>query len=436
MVSLKGQLRYLTVPVFFEFVLWMTVGAADTIMLGKYSDGAVAAVGLANQLIAFCFLVFQFVSVGASILIAQYFGAKEHNRLAQVFTLAIILELILGGVVSAIMGFSAGGILKLMGLRAELLPHGVPYLKICGSMMFIQALNFILATTLRSTDRPKGPLISSSVINVINVVGNYLLIFGHFGLPEMGAAGAAWASIFARGCGCVILIGLHLYYHSTLRIPNLREFANLVKVGIPAMSEELSYCTSQITITYFVNQISSEALAARTYAVNIIMFTYLFCLAITQGGSVVVGHLVGKNKYDGAYRIGTFTERWSMLITMIGSGLLMICGYPIMRLITDNPEIVRLVCWVLVVDFFLEIGRVRNIFACGILRAAGDVVYPVVVGVIFQWSVAVGLSYLLGIPLGWGLIGMWIGFALDENLRGIILMRRWHKKGWVGKSFV
>ena len=76
----------------------------------------------------------------------------------------------------------------------------------------------------------------------------------------------------------------------------------------------------------------------------------------------------------------------------------------------------------------------RNIFACGTLRAAGDPVYPLVVGIIFQWGVAVGVAWLFAIPFGWGLLGAWVAFSLDENLRGIVLMRRWHSKGWVGKS--
>ena len=91
-------------------------------------------------------------------------------------------------------------------------------------------------------------------------------------------------------------------------------------------------------------------------------------------------------------------------------------------------------CVILWIDCVLEIGRVRNIFACQTLRAAGDAVYPLVVGLVFQWGVAVGVAWVFAFPCGWGLVGAWIGFALDENLRGIVLMRRWHTKGWVGKS--
>jgi Na+-driven multidrug efflux pump len=125
-----------------------------------------------------------------------------------------------------------------------------------------------------------------------------------------------------------------------------------------------------------------------------------------------------------------------MIITLCGSILLAIVGPNILRAFTSNEEIIRMGVWVLVVDVFLEIGRTSNIFAGSTLRATGDTIYPFVVGVIFQWSIAVGLSYVIGIPLGYGLVGMWVGFALDENIRGVILLRRWRSGKWRSKGFV
>jgi Na+-driven multidrug efflux pump len=191
-----------------------------------------------------------------------------------------------------------------------------------------------------------------------------------------------------------------------------------------------------VVITYFINQISNEALATRTYCHNIIMFVYLFCISITQGGDILVGHLVGQQRHQAAYILGNYFYRWSMIITLTGSALLALSGRSILSALTDNQEIITMGIWVLVIDWFLEIGRTSNIFAVGTLRATGDAVYPVVIAIIFNWSIAVGLSYVIGIPLGYGLIGMWIGFALDENIRGIILLRRWRSGKWRGKGFV
>jgi Na+-driven multidrug efflux pump len=125
-----------------------------------------------------------------------------------------------------------------------------------------------------------------------------------------------------------------------------------------------------------------------------------------------------------------------MIITLTGSAILALTGKSILTFFTDNQEIIAMGVWVLIIDWFLEIGRTANIFAVSTLRATGDAVYPVVVGIIFNWTVAVGLSYVVGIPLGYGLVGMWVAFALDENIRGIILMRRWRSGIWRKKGFV
>ena len=191
-----------------------------------------------------------------------------------------------------------------------------------------------------------------------------------------------------------------------------------------------------MVITYFINQISNEALAARTYCHNMIMFVYLFCLSITQGGDILVGHLVGQRRHQAAYILGNYFFRWSMIITISGSIILALTGRSILQAFTDNQDIISMGVWVLVVDIFLEVGRTSNIFAGSTLRATGDTIYPFVVGVIFQWSVAVGLSYVIGIPMGFGLVGMWVGFALDENIRGVILVRRWRSGKWKSKGFV
>lgn len=439
--SLKVQLRHLTLPIFIDIALVMLLGVVDTIMLSRYSDNAVAAVGLDNQLMSLVFLVYQFISMGAAILCAQYIGAGVRKRLVQVVGIALVLNLIIGLVVSAWLWFDAEGLLRLMGLRDELMPDGLIYLKITGALSFCQALSLAFSASLRSADKVIGPMLVTVVMNILNILGNYALIFGHFGCPAMGVEGAAWATAGARAVAMIILAVIHFRIHiqsfplEYFRPFPWRELKNLFHIGIPAMSEEISYCLSQVVIMYFINQISNEALAARTYCANIIMFVYLFCCSISQGGDILVGHLVGQNRYRAAYVLGNWFLRWAMTITLICSGILAISGKWIISYFTQNPEIIAMGIWVFIIDWVLEIGRVRNIFACGTLRAAGDAIYPVIVGVIFQWSIAVGISWVLGIPLGYGLIGMWIGFALDENVRGIILMRRWHSRRWTGKNF-
>ena len=171
-------------------------------------------------------------------------------------------------------------------------------------------------------------------------------------------------------------------------------------------------------------------------SLNIIMFVYLFSISMAQGGAICIGHLIGEKKPHAAFLLGKYVMKKSVMITLILSGIIAASGHAILSWLTSNPEIIRMGVIVLLIDVVLEIGRPINIFATNALRAAGDVNYPFYVGLVVMWSVAVGIGYLFGIYWAWGICGMWVAFALDENIRGIIFVRRWYGMKWVNKSFV
>lgn len=280
------------------------------------------------------------------------------------------------------------------------------------------------------------------VVNILNIIGNYSLIFGKFGCPELGVEGAAISTAFSRGVSMVILFvilfrkHIHRFPLAYFRPFPFIELKNLMRVGLPSAGEQLSYSSSQVVITFFINMLGVEALATRTYCVNIIMFVYLFSISMAQGGAICIGHLIGEKKPHAAFLLGKYVMKKSVMITLILSGIIAASGHAILSWLTSNPEIIRMGVIVLLIDVVLEIGRPINIFATNALRAAGDVNYPFYVGLIVMWSVAVGIGYLFGIYWAWGICGMWVAFALDENIRGIIFVRRWYGMKWVNKSFV
>lgn len=430
----------LTIPIFMEIALVVLVGFVDMLMLSSCGDGAVAAVGLASQIVTLVFLVYRFAASGVAVVCAQYHGAGLRKRLVQVVGVALVFNALLGLGVSALLYLNAEAILRMMGLREGLLAEGTAYLRITGAFSFFQALGFTFSSSLRSVDRVRSPMVATAVANVVNVIGNYLLIYGRCGCPALGVVGAAWATAASYGVSLAILLVHHAKVHIR-RYPRAwfrpfpwREFAGIFRIGLPAIGEELSYCLSQAVTIYFINQISTEALTTRTYVSNSVMFTFLFGLSAIQAGDILVGHLVGQRRYRAAYLLGNFFYRRALAVSLCCSGALALAGPWVLGLLTQNAGIVRLGTALFWIDCVLEIGRVRNIFACGTLRAAGDVIYPMVVGVTFQWVIAVGLFWVAAIPLGFGLVGAWAVFALDENVRGVILIRRWHARAWVGKS--
>ena len=401
----------------------MMLGAVDTVMLSQYSDNSVAAVGVVNQLIMFAFLIFEVINIGTSVLCSQYLGARMHKNMVQVVGVSLILNLVFGLFVSAILHYGATSLLSMMGLRPELMEYGVSYMKIVGAFAFFQAISLTISASLRSANKGR----------------NSQRYVRHAGF---GSGRCGYLYSICPGVSMVILFVI-LFRKHIPRFPlsyfcpfPFVELKNLLKIGVPSAGENMSYSFSQVVLTYFINMLGNEALATRTYVVNIVMFVYLFAIAMAQGGAICIGHLVGERKIHAAYLLGKYVMRISILVSLVLSCIWALMGHTLFSWLTDNPEIIRLGTIILFIDVILEVGRAINIYATNALRATGDVNYPFYVGFVVQWSVAVGCGFLFGIHWGWGLVGMWCAFVLDENLRGIIFVQRWNSLKWTKKGFV
>lgn len=440
-MNLRKDLRHLVAPIFIETLLTFTLMAVDSFMLSRYSDNAVAAVGMVSQILSLVFLLFTIINSGTSVLCSQYIGSGEKRRFVQVAGVALALNLLVGIVVSIACIGLAPEIIGFMELREELTPYGIRYLQIVGGFAGVQAVTTTISAILRAADKAKYPMYVIAVVNVLNIFGNYALIFGKFGFPALGVEGAAISTSFSRVVAMILLIIVlqqKLIPRFALRwfrpFP-FREVRNLLHIGLPSAGENISYNAQQLTLLYFVNMLGNDALAARTYCVNILMFVYLFTICMAQGGSILIGHLIGMGKVRATFLTGRYVWRWSVYVSMSLSLLTALCGYWIMSALTDNPEIIRLGQLVLWVDVLLEAGKAVNIFATNALRATGDVMFPFYLGIIVQWAVGVLFGYIFGISLAWGLVGMWFAFVFDENIRGTIFIRRWNSLRWAGKSF-
>lgn len=422
------------------------MGATDTFMLSQYSDDAVAAVGVANQLITFAFLVFHIINSGTSVLCSQFLGAGRRDKMHQVTAMALLLNLLSGILISLLLALGAPFLLRMMGLNDYLMQYGLPYMRWVGAFAFFQALHLTVSASLRADHKAIYPMMVVMLVNVVNIIGNYALIFGHLGMPALGVRGAAIATDISRGVAMVslfiILFIKHISWNELMiacRAPFVelrRIMGDLLRIGLPSAGENMSYNAQQLVLTYFITSLGTVALTTRVYVVNATMFVYIFCVCIAQSASIVIGHLVGDGKTYASYRLGWYGLRLAIMITMCLSVLLACVGRPVMGLLTDNLEIIQLGATILLVDIAVEIGKVSNIYYTNVLRGAGDVNFPFYVGIVFQWLVGVLFGWLFGIVFGWGLVGMWWAFFLDESVRGLIFVFRWRSQRWANRAFV
>lgn len=436
------SLLNITWPIFIEILLFMLMGSVDTLMLSKYSDQAVAAVGVATQVMGLVTLLFGFVTAGTSILVAQYLGAKEDLKAKEIFTVSIVLNLIIGIIVSILLFFFSTHILKWMGLEPALRIRGNAFLSVVGAFMFVQAIMMTISATLRSYGFTKDMMKVTILMNILNAIGNFFVIFGPFGLPVFGEEGVAWSTSIARIICSFIIIFLFMKrigfisFSKVLKSRPIGHVKNLFKIGVPAAGENLSYNASQIVITYFITMIGTEALTTKVYTQNIMMFVFLFSVAIGQGEQIIIGRLVGARELKTAYDHCLRSLKLGILISTSMALIAAIFSHQLLSIFTDNKHIIQTGSILLICTILLEPGRAFNLIVISSLRAAGDVRFPVMMGIISMWGISIPIAFVLGIHFHLGLIGVWIGFIADEWLRGLFMLWRWRSRKWETASFV
>lgn len=432
----------ITWPLFIEISLHMSVGIIATLILSGYSDNAVAGVGVANQIINIFILVFNVTAIGATILIGQNLGANQMSRARRLARSAFGVNFWVGIVMTLVVIAFGGVLLRFYGLSGEVYDFAHTFLTITGVSLSLEAISLALSAILRSYGYTKETMIVTVMMNVICVIGYLIAIKGLFGLPVTGVAGVSYTIIVAR---IFIIVALFYFVYKRLslklRIKDIftidkTDVKGLLSIGVPSAGENLSYQLSQVVITSFVAIIGNEALAARVYILNISMVCFLFTMAIAQGTQLLVARYIGARQYDRALKRGLKTLKIAMIVSTVVSLAVALIGEPILAIFSNDPKIIAIALPVLWAIVFIEPGRAMNIVLMGSLKSVGDVRFPVVIGIICMWGVAVLLSYVFGITLGLGLLGIWLAQGLDEWIRGLFALKRWNSQPWLRKKAV
>ncbi len=438
----KTPLLILAGPMFLELLLNTMLNNVDMLMLSHYDEIAVGAVGNANTIMFMMNILFNVIATATSVVVAQYLGAKEHDRMNMIYTLAFVVNLIVGVILSGTFCAANPLIMNLLNVSPEMRPHSMTYIYIVGGGGFISAVFSVMLQILRCNGYTKVGMWVSLAINIINIGGNYLFLYGPLSFLKMGVAGVAISTVAARLIAVTVLIAF--FYGAkigkfSLRLLNPfpgRFLAKMVKIGLPSAGESLTYNLYQTTLLSFVNSMGNDSVNARAYCNTIISFAIIFSNACAMSTQIITGHLVGAGKTEEAYRRVFKTLRTSLPITIaLTSVNALMCRYTL-GLFTENQNIIALGQKIMIVDIILEIGRCLNLTFVNSLKAAGAYVFPLIAGIVCNWGLGLTTGYAVGVALGLGVAGIYAGTATDECIRGLIVMYYWYKKKWVGKSVV
>ena len=438
----KTPLMVLAGPMFLETFLNVMVNNVDTMMLSHYDEYAVGAVGNANTIMFMMSILFSVIATATSVVVAQYLGAKRYDKMNMIYTLAVIVNLVLGVVLSA--GFCAANplIMNCLHVSDEMRPYAMIYVYIVGGGGFLIAVFNLMLQILRCNGYPKIGMYIILSINVINIGGNYLFLYGPLSSLNMGVAGVAISTVFARTIAVIAVFVIFFAKKigkislSYMKPFPFRLLGKMVKIGLPTAGENLTYTLYQTMLLSFVNTMGNEAVCARSYCNTLIDFAIIFSNAAAMSTQIITGHLVGAGKEEAAYKRVFKTLRTSMPITIAMASInALLCRYTL-QIFTDNPDIIALGQMIMIVDIFVEIGRCLNLtFVCS-LKAAGAYVFPLIMGLLCNWGLGLTTGYLFGVYMGFGVAGIFAGTAMDECIRGLIVMYYWYKKKWFGKSVV
>jgi len=438
----KKTLISLTIPIFLELLLVTIVGNIDTIMLGYYSDEAVGAIGGITQLLNIQNVIFSFINMATAILTAQFLGAKDYKRVKQVISVSLVLNVLLGLVLGGVYLFFWKSLLQKMNLPEELVGIGKYYFQMVGGLCVFQGIILSCGAILKSHGRATETLIINVGVNILNIIGNAFFIFGWLGMPVLGPTGVGISTVISRGIGCVVAFYMMCKYcNFTFRKKYIKSFSfkivkNILSIGFPTAGEHLAWNVGQLMVVAMVNTMGTTIITARTYLMLISSFIMTLSIALGQGTAIQVGHLVGAGEIKEVYNKCLKSVKIAFIFAFVTTSVVCLLRKPIMNIFTTNPDILEASLKIFPLMIILEMGRVFNIVIINSLHAAGDIKFPMFIGISFVFTIAVLFSYILGISLGWGLAGIWIANAMDEWIRGLAMYFRWKSKKWLNKSFV
>ncbi len=436
----KLTLFSLAWPIFGEQLLHVAVGTVDTFMVSHVSDDAVGALGQAGQVVWVALTFFMFIGIGASIVITHHLGAQDRRGADQLAVAAIAVNTWIGLVVSLAVFLFARPMLVALQMPARLVPLAMQFLPLMGGTLFLEAQNIAMGAVLRAHGHTRDPMWVTAVQNLLNVIGNCLLLFGLLGFPRLGVMGVAISGVVSRVISFAIFwVLVHRRTQIRLRVRDYfrfpaREIARILRIGGPSAGENLLWNVAFLTVQSFVARMGATALNTQAYVMQVSMLVIQFGISVGIANEILIGHHVGAGDFEKAYREALHSLRVAFL--MVCTVVVPVAAFApfLLRRFTGDPEIVRMGAILLRMGLLLETGRVFNIVLVMSLRATGDSVFPFVMGVVSMWGIWVPLAWLLGLRLELLLPGIWISMMADEWTRAVVFFRRWKARKWLAHA--
>lgn len=436
--ELKNAIISIGIPVALQNMLTSLLNMIDTVMIGSLGDGAVAAVGLANQwFFIFNLVIFGIVS-GSSIYVSQFYGKGDFENMqvpvAYSVTLCFFVSLIFGFLAL----FAPRFVMSLFTNDAATIDTGIPYLRIASLSYFMMALSLPIANAMRAADAALIPLAVTGSALLINTGLNYALINGHFGAPALGVSGAAIATSTARVVEMLVIYSVVFSKRTKIRVKAhyfkfKRDFAlPYIKTILPVVGNESMWGLGISMYNIMFGHTNNAIVAANQISRNLEQIMTAFCMGIGSAAAVVIGRKIGEKKKNEAF---TYAGKFAITSVVMGFGLgvLMLLLMPAyINMYSVSPEAKEYARMMMIAfGTFMTVKMYNYMNIVGVLRSGGDTAFCFWLDASSVWLVGVVSVFLALFVFK---APFWIVafcLVLEEAVKALVGYIRYRSKAWL-----
>jgi len=426
----------LALPLVLAELGWMSMAIVDTVMVGHLPDSATAmgAVSLGSNIFIVLALFGAGLLMGLDTVVSQAFGAGQREDCHRSLINSIYLSIALTPILTAPV-WLLPNLLRSMHIDAAILALAIPYTNALAVGLFPLLLYFAVRRCLQAMNMVRIVAFALITANIVNAVGNWVLIYGKWGAPAMGAVGSGWSTALARLYMAAVLIIYLLWYdhrHRTdlLKTPvdiDLPRIRRLLTLGYPAALQFTLESGVFALVTALIARLGPVPLASHQIALNTVAFTYMVPLGISSAAAVRVGQAIGRKDPRAAGDAGNTAIFLGAAFMTCASAALLIFPHNIARMYTPATDVIRATTFLLAAGAAFQLFDGIQTVATGALRGAGDTRTPMLCHLIAYWIIGLPLGYWLCFSLGWGAFGLWAGLSLALILIGVVLLMTWRR---------
>ena len=427
-------------PAIIESFFIAFVGLVDSYMVSSLGSNAVAAVGLTTQPKFLGLSLFFALNVSVSALVARRRGEQRQDLANRILYTALVFILIAAAILSTTLVYFANEIIHFCGSTPETHDMAVSYFRIIMGGMIFNCIQMGINSAQRGAGNTKITMRTNVTSNLVNMIGNYLLINGHFGFPALGIRGAAIATVFGTVVASIMsilsvmkpdgFISIPYIIKNKIR-PALVTFGSIVKIGYSVFFEQVLMRIGFMATALMAANQGNDAMAAHQVGMNLMGLTFAFGDGLQSTAVALIGRSLGSEDPELAKEYGRTCRMIGAIIAVLLTFVYYFGARPLCSLFFEEEHIVELGVSILHVIIFVVIFQISQVIYMGSLRGAGDTLYTAIASMVSVTFVRTFISYFCGYVLNWGIAGIWLGVLGDQVSRYIFASIRFKAGKWV-----